>query len=316
MNEDAQSAQRGVIRTVRGDIDPSRLGRTNYHEHLFQVSPMLPGDELDDESKSLAEAGSLREAATDSMIEATPLGLGRNPAAVARISSATGLQIVHVTGAHHSGHYADDHPIRSLSVAELTARFSADVVVGMTSDETRPVRAGMIKAGIRYWQIGPFEQRVLEAVGAAHSSTGAPVMVHLDYGSAAHEVAEILDRYGVRRERIVLAHMDRNLDAGLHADLIASGLYLGYDGPARHREAPDEAILDCLARVVSQAGADRLLLGGDVARASRYRSYGGLPGLDYVGRRFVPRLEDALGAEATERILVANPARLLTMPAS
>ena len=35
-----------MIRTVLGDIDPTTLGPTNYHEHLFQVSPLLRGDEL------------------------------------------------------------------------------------------------------------------------------------------------------------------------------------------------------------------------------------------------------------------------------
>jgi 5-phospho-D-xylono-1,4-lactonase len=44
------------VRTVLGDIAPTDLGRTNYHEHLFQVTPLLAGDELDDET---AAAGRL-----------------------------------------------------------------------------------------------------------------------------------------------------------------------------------------------------------------------------------------------------------------
>jgi predicted metal-dependent phosphotriesterase family hydrolase len=41
-----------TIRTVLGDRAASGLGRPDYHEHLFQVSPMLVGDELDDETAS------------------------------------------------------------------------------------------------------------------------------------------------------------------------------------------------------------------------------------------------------------------------
>lgn len=37
-----------AVRTVLGDIAPEQLGVTNGHEHAFQVSPMLPGEELDD----------------------------------------------------------------------------------------------------------------------------------------------------------------------------------------------------------------------------------------------------------------------------
>jgi phosphotriesterase-related protein len=112
---------------------------------------------------------------------------------------------------------------------------------------------------------------------------------------------------------VVLAHADRNLDPGLHAELAAAGAYLGYDGVARHREAPDSAILDCLERVVTAGAADQLLLGGDVARRTRYRAYGGLPGLDYLPSRFLPRVRDRLGAELLHRLLVTNPAKALAL---
>src|SRR6201746_1028457 len=85
-------------------------------------------------------------------------------------------------------------------------------------------------------------------------------------------------RRGARR---ALPHSDRNPDAGLHGELAARGAFLGYDGPARARSAPDSVVLDCLHEVASAGHAHALLLGGDVARASRYASYGGMPGLAY-----------------------------------
>ncbi len=66
----------GSVRTVLGDVDAASLGRVNYHEHLFQVSPLLPGDELDDEAASSAEAGLLKASGFESMVDATPFGLG------------------------------------------------------------------------------------------------------------------------------------------------------------------------------------------------------------------------------------------------
>ena len=67
-----------AVRTVLGDLDPSRLGRVDYHEHLFQVSPLLVGDELDDEAASGEEAGLLRASGFEAMVDATPFGLGRH----------------------------------------------------------------------------------------------------------------------------------------------------------------------------------------------------------------------------------------------
>jgi 5-phospho-D-xylono-1,4-lactonase len=114
----------------------------------------------------------------------------------------------------------------------------------------------------------------------------------------------------------VLAHIDRNLDPGLHAELTMAGAYLGYDGMARHREAPDAAIIDCLERVVATGDASRLVLGGDVARRTRYLAYGGMPGLEYLPRRFLPRLRDRVGSDVVDQLLIDNPARLLTQRAA
>lgn len=149
---------------------------------------------------------------------------------------------------------AAGHPLLPSTSDELTARFVADLVSG-------DVRAGVPKAGVGYWSISAFEHRVLAAVGAAHRDTGAPVMVHLEHGSAAFEVLAELAGHGVPAERVALAHADRNPDPGLHAELCAAGVYLGYDGMARHREWPDSLILRCLLDTAARGGAQRLLLG-------------------------------------------------------
>lgn len=308
------------IRTVLGDVDPTGFKRVDYHEHLFQVSPLLPGDELDSEEKSAAEANALVASGISAIIDATPTGLGQKPSAVARISQATGLKVVHTSGAHHEGHYPGDHPLRRLRATQLADRFIADITLGFTGPEGEtertpdgtPVRAGIVKAGIRYWQIGPFENRVLAAVAETHLVTNVSIMIHLDFGSAAHEVLDILEGFGVPPERVVLAHIDRNLDPGLHSELATRGAYLGYDGPARHREAPDSEIIRTIRAVADAGHSTRILLGGDVARASRYKAYGGLPGLEYLPKRFLPRLEEALGSQFVNLALTRNPVRLLT----
>jgi phosphotriesterase-related protein len=38
-----------------------------------------------------------------------------------------------------------------------------------------------------------------------------------------------------------------------------------------------------------------------------------MPGLAYLGERYLPRLRDLIGDAAVERMLIANPARLLTL---
>lgn len=312
----------GQVRTVLGDLSPRELGCTDYHEHLFQVTPLLPGDELDDEGCSGREAVLLTRSGFNAMVEATPLGLGRNPEAVARISVAAGLSVVMTTGVHREAHYPPGHWLHEQSASELAGRFVRELerAVPLRDDDPGtpaltpsgdPVRAGVLKAGIGYWSISDFEAAVLHAVSEAHGETGAPVMVHLEHGSAAFELLDRLAQDGVTADRVVLAHIDRNPDPGLHAELAATGAYLGYDGAARTQRWPDNIILDCLAATCDRGGATRVLLGGDVARRRRYVSYGGMPGLAYLGKRFIPRVRAALGQATLDLLLRDNPARWL-----
>ncbi|WP_336500194.1 aryldialkylphosphatase [Microbacterium paraoxydans] len=318
-----------AVRTVLGDIDPSQLGRVDYHEHLFQVSPLLVGDELDDETASGEEAGLLRASGFEAMVDATPFGLGRDPAAVARISVATGLHVVATTGRHREAHYGPDHPMQVWGADRLAALFVSDLTRGMPAHDAavfetpdvllaagpggEPVRAGMLKGGADYWRISPFERTTLVAVAQAHRETGAPVMVHLEFGTAAHEVLDLLEAEGVAADRVVLAHADRDPDPGLHVSLAERGAHLGYDGFARPRTRSDAELLALTVTVVERGAGDRILLGGDVARRTRYIAYGGMPGLAYLGDRYLPRLREAVGDDAVHRMLVTTAARFLTL---
>jgi phosphotriesterase-related protein len=300
-----------VVTTVLGDVAADELGRTNTHEHLLMRDPALPGEELDDEDASTAETRMLQESGFDALLELTPLGLGRDPAGLARISGRTGVHVVMATGVHHEEHYPAGHPLRALSVDELTDRFVVDLAEGVEG-----VRAGVIKVGTGYWRISPFERRVLEAAGRAHAATGAAVVCHLERGTAAFEVLAALGDFGVPADRVLLAHIDRNPDPGLHAELAAAGAYLGYDGWGRAKYWPDSTLIDCLMAVAA-AGADgRIVLGGDVARRSAFRAYGGLPGLGYLGERVIPRLVRTAGDALVRRLLVENPRGLLAGRAS
>jgi phosphotriesterase-related protein len=307
-------------------VEPSALGPTNYHEHLFQATPLLQGEDLDDETRSGQEASFLRDSGFAAMVDATPLGLGRQPEALARIAGRVGMKIVATTGRHREEHYPPHHWVRSLSVADLEARFLAELTTALPVADTlrgegpamseagAAVRAGVVKAGIGYWSISAFERQTLEALACAHRETGAPVMVHLEHCSSAHELLDLLISLEVSSTSVVLAHADRSLDPGLHLSLIERGAYLGYDGMGRLKTQSDEALLALTQAVVEGGGSDSLVLGGDVARRTRYVAYGGIPGLGYLGNRYLPRLRERIGEKTVEKMLTENPATWLTWP--
>ena len=265
------------VRTVRGDIDPRELGRCDAHEHLLLVSPLLPGDELTDREAAVADAQLLRAAGADAVVEWTPIGLGRDLDGLVQASEESGLHIVAATGLHRDRHYPPDFWGRDAWENDL-----ADLFVRELED-----RCGVIKVGAGYHRRTAFEQRAWQAAVAARERTGAPICVHLEHGTCGPEAIETFG------EGVVLAHLDRNPDPGLHRELAEAGAWLSYDGVGRIKYGPDSAILE----LIDAVGPERVLLGGDQARRSEHP-------IDWLFSRFAPRLEE----ETAERILVANPA--------
>jgi phosphotriesterase-related protein len=271
-------------------------------------TPLLAGEELDDLDRSTVEARLTRDAGIDALVELTTLGLGRDPAGLREISERSGLRIVMATGVHREAHHPPGDPLRDVPADALADRFTADLEDGVDG-----VRAGVIKVGAGYWSVSAFERRTIEAAGEAHRRTGAAVVCHLEMGTAALEVLGLLEAAGVPPRRVTLAHLDRNPDPGLHLEVAATGAFVGYDGWARPKYFPDSALIDCLLAVAEGGGQDAIVLGGDAARRSAFRAYGGMPGLDYLPRRVVPRLRSAGGEALVRRVLVDNPSRLLTL---
>ena len=295
-----------IVRTVRGDIAPDELGPCDAHEHLFLETPLQPDDTFVDVDKAIEEARTLADAGARSLIDWTPLGLGRSVGGLVAVSEATGLHVVAATGVHRDAHYVADDPLRRQTSAALAARFVVEIVDGI---DATPARAGIIKVGAGYHHVNRFEATVFEAAAQAHAATGAPVCVHTQHGTMGLGLVQRLGALGVPADRVVLAHLDRNPDPGEHAETAATGAWLQFDGPGRTKYHPDSTILALIEALAQRGHADRLLVGGDVGRRTMMRAYGGGPGLDYVFARFKPRLERELGQELSDRLFVANPAR-------
>jgi len=288
-----------IVRTVRGDVAPEQLGPCDAHEHLFLATPAQPGEEFTGVDEAIAEARTLVEAGGRSLVDWTPIGLGRDLDGLAAVSLATGLHVVAATGLHRDAHYVDDDPLRAEPVEALAERFVAEL----------RDRCGIIKAGASYHRLTPFEMKAFDAAAAAHAEAGAPVCVHSEHGTMGLKIVERLAALGVPPPSVVLAHLDRNPDADEHAETAATGAWLELDGPGRTKYWPDSTILRLIADLAERGHGGRLLVGGDTGRRSMLRAYGGGPGLDYVFARFKPRLERELGEELSRQIFVTNPAR-------
>ncbi|MEU7156380.1 phosphotriesterase [Streptomyces chrestomyceticus] len=322
-----------AVRTVSGDVSPASLGLCDAHDHLFLRSPQLPGQELDDPGAAAAELRAFREAGGGTVIQWTPYGMGRRAGELPRLAEESGVRIVAATGLHQAVHYAPEvlervgakggatgsgggsADLAGLFVAELTAgigSWSGGRGDGRTDaadgSGARP-RAGMIKVAGGFHGLDAHARYTMAAAAEAHHATGAPIGVHLELGTGAHDVLDLLcGTLAVPPHRVVLGHLNRSPDLVAHRSAAAAGAYLAFDGPSRAHHATDWRLPDALAALADAGYGDRLLLGGDTTTAAA-RSASGGPGMPHLLRRLRPRLELALGAELVRHLFTTNPAR-------
>ncbi len=229
-----------TIDTLDGPLDTSELGTVLMHEHVFNLTAEIqiahpgfngwdPEVEVPRARRTLRE---LKEAGVDTLVELSPIGLGRSLDLIRRACEGTGLNVVLATGLytydvlprpwHFSGPgtlLAGDEPLDELMRADLR-----DGIEGSG------VRPGFLKCAIDAAGLTEHVERVVRSVCRIHRETGTPVCIHT---APAHhrgsDALRILDEEGVDPARVMLAHCGDTTDVDHLAELAASGALLGMD---------------------------------------------------------------------------------------
>ncbi|MFE4214411.1 phosphotriesterase [Streptomyces sp. NPDC056844] len=290
------------VRTVLGDVPAGELGVCDAHDHLFIRTPVLPGLELDDPEGAGERLRDFHALGGRTVVQWTPYGMGRRPADLAALSRAVGVRIVAATGLHQAAHYAPESLGRIMP--ELEELFVSEITDGIGATD---VRAGLIKVAGAFHGLDAHARHTMRAAAGAHHRTGAPIAVHLELGTGARDVLDLLcGELGVEPRRVILGHLGRFPDGVAQLDAARTGAFLAFDGPSRAHHATDWRLPEQLAALAEAGFGGQLLLGGDT-------TVPGTPGMPYLLRGLRPRLVRSLGEELLDAVLVDHPARAFAL---
>ena len=312
------------VATTLGPLPADSLGRINAHEHIIIDGGLTvvttPDFRLDNVEKAIEEVGYWRQAGGGAIVDTMPFGCGRNVDKLAAVSQATGVPIIIPTGFQKSSFYLPDHWQHKYDEESITQLLIAEIAVGADRNgyegplvDRSEIKAGFVKVAGDYQVVKPTTRKLIRAAGQTHQATGAPVLVHTEMGTAADQLLDLLEAAGVPPNRVMLSHIDRNPDFYLHQKLAERGAFLQYDTPGRIKYQPETAVISLMRQLFEAGLGSQLLLGGDTARRSYWKAYGGGPGLDYLLAKFTPRLLQAGFTEDDLRLIWEdNPVRWLT----
>jgi phosphotriesterase-related protein len=341
----------GQIQTVLGPIPSDRLGMTSTHEHILvdlsglQKVPLeasrrarfhapvtmellgsinyggqtnLDNSRLLDVETAIAETTVFKRAGGDTIVEATSIGIGRDPDGLRQVARATGLNIV--MGASY--YVAAAHP-RDMDTRSEEA--IADEIVRDIRDGVGPwkVRAGVIGEVGCSWPLTANERKVLRASGRAQRKTGAPLLIHPGRNPAAPgEILEVLRDVGADIPRTIVGHIERTLlERADIRKLAESGCILEFDLFGRehsyYKHSPDIDMINdgqrlrLLAWLIAEGHGRQIVLAQDTAAKTHLTRYGGC-GYGHILQNIVPRMRArGIREEDIHAMLVETPARVL-----
>ena len=348
----SQQQLSGKVQTVLGPIEPDDLGITLTHEHLLidltcyfeapdaasergyihrpltidwlgRLRPRwkynIDNMQLLDERATTEEVLEYRYAGGNSLVDVTSIGIGRDPLALARISRATGLNIV--MGASHYVPVSHPPDMDQRSEDSIAERIIRDVTVGV--GETG-VRSGIIGEVGCWWPMPDNVRKVLRASARAQTETGATILIHPGSHNESHaEILDILVKAGADPTRVVMGHLDTALsDMGLLKDLASSGCFLEYDTFMTEDTTPssltpqdmvnDVQRMEKLELLIENGHGDQIVIAQDVCTKRHFVRHGG-KGYAHILNNIVPRMRRrGFTEEQVNAILVDNPKRALT----
>jgi phosphotriesterase-related protein len=343
------------ITTVLGEIEAADLGVTLAHEHLlidlrnqfaepedpearrrgaepltadnapaarrnpYAIRDNLLLDDADLAAEEIARFGAAAGAGAG-VVELTCTGIHPRPQALAEIARKSGLNVI-----AGCGYYTQDtHPpgMGGLSAEEIAEEMVGDLTGGIGGTGVRAGVIGEIGTGN---PIHPDEAKCLRAAARAFARTNAAIYVHTyPWGREGLLAARLLVEAGVDPGKIVICHVDVDIDMDYMRRLLALGVFIEFDDFGKEFAtdsegesfaggpfASDEERVRALGDLIATGFAPQMLITNDICLKCMLRAYGGR-GYAHVLEGVVPLMRRrGIPQAAVRTLLVENPRRLL-----
>lgn len=274
-----------MIRTVLGDIEPEQLGQCDFHEHFFRTyGPELSISNdfhLDNFELVIKEIQACLKHAKCSFVCMDPIGCGRDVLKMVKLATTFKGQanFILCTGFHKSQLYDPYyHWSQRLTFSKVVELLDLEIIEGI--DEfgycsplinRLPYKAGIVKAGLSYNTITPFEVNALKLAANVSLDTNAPVSIHTEYGSMCLEAIDILKSEKIDLSKVVFCHMHRNLDIDYFKRILDNGANLCFDGFNRPKSFNEFSFMKVIEQLQNQGYMYQLLLSMDAGRKQYHK---------------------------------------------
>ena len=307
-----------AIRTVTGLVSPDEVGLIDGHNHVWiSKQPALADDTpiLDQPVEILDELKAFRDAGGWGQVDCQPGGAGRDGNWLRDFSAASGVKIIANTGFYLQQYYPEGAAVWSMGAEAAQSYFLSEITEGLeeTQLDGEPVFPGFIKIAVQA-TLADSPRHLLEAAAAVSRETGYLVEMHTERGQDIENVLDFLGNAGLEPGRLVICHIDKRPDHGLHQELAQEGYGLEYDTFFRTKYQPEENLWPLIEEMVAGGFARNLVLATDLADKSLW-AFGGGVGIEAFVSKVFERLDNTgFFPDDVQAMMGGNIAQRLAVP--
>jgi phosphotriesterase-related protein len=305
-----EASPANLIHTVSGPISPEELGRTLIHEHVlvdFIGADSTGYHRWNKDSvvlKMKPYFDSLKDYGVETVIETTPMYLGRDPLLLQKLSKETGLNFLSNTGLYGAVYDQYLPPY----AFELTADSLAKMWVSEYENgiENTGIKPGFMKISVDpEAELSEVDEKIVRAAIQAHLATGLTIVSHTGPDGPAFAQLKLLDQAGVSPSAWVWTHAQNGTDSG-RLEAARRNAWISLDNVM-----PDnyERYAEMIVFLDEHRMLNRILISHDAGYYNPDAPNGGpIRGYTAIFKYLLPALKTAgLRTEDIDQLLVKNP---------
>lgn len=308
-----------MIQSVSGLLSVDELGTTLMHEHILQANwsmRMSYKDWFDYDSFiewAAVDVGRTKEMGIKTLVEQTPVCLGRDIHAIKDVAERTGMQIIVSTGFF----YTENQWMFGRAEENFVKWLMKDIEEGIQDTDIRP---GLIKCGTDTPGITELNCTLLKAHARTSKLSGLPIATHSWHKNRSGiGQMDIFEEEGLNPKKILVGHCGDTNDIPYLEELLRRGCYIGLDRFGDDAKNPLESRVNTLMELCDRGWIRQLMISHD------YVSFVDLGNFEwetkrhqdpddakynsrYIHRYVLPLLrEKGFGEEEITQLLQGNP---------
>lgn len=251
------------INTVTGKLSVDKLGTTLMHEHILQANWSMRQSYKEwfnyEEFLEYASEDVRRtvEIGVQTLVEQTPVCLGRDIHAIKEVAERTGMQIIAATGFFHT----ESQWMYGRSIESILKYLMIDIEEGIQGTGILP---GIIKCATDKAGVTEINSILLEAHAIAAQESGLPIGTHSWYkNESGLKQIKMFDSYGLNPKKIVIGHCGDTNNIEYLEEILNYGCYIGLDRFGDNAKNPLEDRVNTLITLCERGWMNQLMISHD-----------------------------------------------------